>query len=52
MGLLHILIMSKGIANVTLKYSKPVTFGVLTVDTIEQALRELEQRVGIKGLKG
>ncbi|WP_456380562.1 6,7-dimethyl-8-ribityllumazine synthase, partial [Hydrogenimonas sp.] len=29
---------TKGVANVTLKYGKPVAFGVLTTDTIEQAI--------------
>lgn len=35
---------TKGIANVTLKYNMPVTFGVLTTDTIEQAI----ERAGSK----
>ena len=29
---------AKGIANVSLKHGKPVTFGVLTTDSIEQAI--------------
>ena len=29
---------TKGIANVTLTYGAPVTFGVLTTDNIEQAI--------------
>ena len=36
---------SKGLANVSLETGKPVTFGVLTTDTIEQA----EIRSGAKG---
>ncbi len=40
---------TKGIANVTLKYSKPVTFGVLTVDTIEQAIERAGTKAGNKG---
>ena len=40
---------TKGIANVTLRYSKPVTFGVLTVDTIEQAIERAGTKAGNKG---
>jgi len=40
---------TKGIANVTLKYSKAVTFGVLTVDTIEQAIERAGTKAGNKG---
>ena len=40
---------TKGIANVTLKYGKPVTFGVLTVDTIEQAIERAGTKAGNKG---
>ena len=29
---------TKGVASMTLKYAKPVTFGVLTVDNLEQAI--------------
>ncbi|NPA50489.1 MAG: 6,7-dimethyl-8-ribityllumazine synthase [Epsilonproteobacteria bacterium] len=40
---------TKGIANVTLKYSKPVSFGVLTVDNIEQAIERAGTKAGNKG---
>ena len=40
---------TKGIANVTLKYQKPVTFGVLTTDTIEQAIERAGTKAGNKG---
>jgi 6,7-dimethyl-8-ribityllumazine synthase len=40
---------TKGIASVTLKYAKPVTFGVLTVDTIEQAIERAGTKAGNKG---
>ena len=39
---------TKGVANITLKYAKPVTFGVLTVDNLEQAI---ERKLEIKALK-
>jgi 6,7-dimethyl-8-ribityllumazine synthase len=40
---------TKGIANVTLKYGKPVTFGVLTVNNIEQAIERAGTKAGNKG---
>lgn len=40
---------TKGIANVTLKYGKPVSNGVLTTDTIEQAIERAGSKVGNKG---
>jgi len=40
---------TKGIANVTLKYQKPVSFGVLTVDNIEQAIERAGTKAGNKG---
>ncbi|NPA28157.1 MAG: 6,7-dimethyl-8-ribityllumazine synthase [Epsilonproteobacteria bacterium] len=40
---------TKGIANVTLKYNKPVSFGVLTVDNIEQAIERAGTKAGNKG---
>ena len=40
---------TKGVANVTLKYGKPVAFGVLTTDTIEQAIERAGTKVGNKG---
>ncbi len=42
---------TKGIANVTLKYSKPVSFGVLTVDSIEQAIERAGSKAGNKGFE-
>ena len=40
---------TKGIANVTLKYGKPASFGVLTVDSIEQAIERAGTKAGNKG---
>jgi len=40
---------TKGIANVTLRYGKPVSFGVLTVDSIEQAIERAGTKAGNKG---
>ena len=40
-----------GVANTALKYGKPVTFGVLTVDTIEQAIERAGSKVGNKGFE-
>lgn len=42
---------TKGIANVTLKYNMPVTFGVLTTDTIEQAIERAGSKAGNKGFE-
>ncbi len=39
----------KGIAQVSLKYGLPVAFGVLTVDTIEQAIERAGTKAGNKG---
>lgn len=39
----------KGLANVSLKYDVPVSFGVLTVDTIEQAIERAGTKAGNKG---
>lgn len=39
----------KGIASVSLKYDIPVSFGVLTVDTIEQAVERAGTKAGNKG---
>lgn len=39
----------KGIAHVALQYDVPVTFGVLTVDTIEQAIERAGTKAGNKG---
>lgn len=40
---------TKGIASVTLKYGTPVTYGLLTTDTIEQAIERAGSKVGNKG---
>ena len=40
---------TKGVANVTLKYGKPATFGVLTVNSIEQAIERAGTKAGNKG---
>jgi len=39
----------KGIAQVSLQYDVPVSFGVLTVDTIEQAIERAGTKAGNKG---
>ncbi|MEG1254620.1 6,7-dimethyl-8-ribityllumazine synthase [Clostridium sp.] len=40
---------SKGIASVSLSSEKPVVFGVLTTDTIEQAIERAGTKAGNKG---
>ena len=40
---------TKGLSNVSSKYDVPVTFGVLTVDTIEQAIERAGTKAGNKG---
>ncbi|MGB5488564.1 MAG: 6,7-dimethyl-8-ribityllumazine synthase, partial [Lysobacterales bacterium] len=40
---------SRGLANVGLKYGLPVIFGVLTTDTIDQALERAGSGTGNKG---
>ncbi len=40
---------TKGIAQVTMQYGIPVAFGVLTVDTIEQAVERSGTKAGNKG---
>jgi 6,7-dimethyl-8-ribityllumazine synthase len=40
---------SKGVAQVSLKHGKPVIFGVLTTDTIEQAIERAGTKAGNKG---
>ena len=42
---------TKGVASVTLKYGKPVTFGVLTTDNIEQAIERAGSKAGNKGFE-
>ncbi|MCW8882763.1 MAG: 6,7-dimethyl-8-ribityllumazine synthase [Sedimenticola sp.] len=39
----------KGMAQVTLKHGLPIAFGVLTVDTIEQAIERAGTKAGNKG---
>jgi 6,7-dimethyl-8-ribityllumazine synthase len=40
---------SKGIAQVSLKAGVPIAFGVLTTDTIEQAIERAGTKAGNKG---
>ena len=40
---------SKGVASVSMKYNIPVIFGVLTTDTIEQAVERAGTKAGNKG---
>ena len=42
---------TKGIANVTIRYGAAVTFGVLTSDTIEQAIERAGTKSGNKGFE-
>ena len=42
---------SKGVANVTLKYGAAVSFGVLTTDSIEQAIERAGSKAGNKGFE-
>lgn len=42
---------TKGIASVSLKYQKPVAFGLLTTDTIEQAIERAGTKAGNKGFE-
>lgn len=42
---------TKGIANITLQYNKPVSFGVLTTDNIEQAIQRAGSKDGNKGFE-
>jgi 6,7-dimethyl-8-ribityllumazine synthase len=42
---------TKGIASVGLKHGKPVSFGLLTTDTIEQAIERAGCKVGNKGFE-
>jgi 6,7-dimethyl-8-ribityllumazine synthase len=39
----------KGLAQVTMQHGVPVAFGVLTVDTIEQAVERAGTKAGNKG---
>ena len=40
---------TKGLAQVSLQYDVPVSFGVLTTDTIEQAVERAGTKAGNKG---
>ncbi|NLY03901.1 MAG: 6,7-dimethyl-8-ribityllumazine synthase [Campylobacter sp.] len=40
---------TKGVANAALASTKPVTFGVLTTDTLEQAIERAGSKAGNKG---
>ncbi|MEN1969244.1 6,7-dimethyl-8-ribityllumazine synthase [Lentibacillus sp. N15] len=40
---------AKGVANVSLKTGKPVIFGILTTETIEQAIERAGTKAGNKG---
>lgn len=42
---------SKGIANVSLQSGKPVMFGILTTNTIEQAIERAGTKAGNKGFE-
>ena len=42
---------TKGIANVTIRYGAAVTLGVLTTDTIEQAIERAGTKAGNKGFE-
>lgn len=42
---------TKGIANTALKFDIPITFGVLTVDTLEQAIERAGSKAGNKGFE-
>ena len=42
---------SKGIANVSLQTNKPIIFGVLTTDTLEQAIERAGTKAGNKGFE-
>ncbi|MBD3797849.1 MAG: 6,7-dimethyl-8-ribityllumazine synthase [Campylobacterales bacterium] len=42
---------TKGIASMSLKYQKPVSFGLLTTDTIEQAIERSGTKAGNKGFE-
>ena len=42
---------TKGIANVTIRYGAAVTFGVLTTDSIEQAIESAGTKSGNKGFE-
>ncbi len=41
--------MAKGISQVSLKHGTPVIFGVITTDTLEQAIERAGTKAGNKG---
>ncbi|MDA3903728.1 MAG: 6,7-dimethyl-8-ribityllumazine synthase [Desulfuromusa sp.] len=43
--------MTKGIASVSLQYGLPIAFGVLTTDSIEQAIERAGTKAGNKGVE-
>ena len=42
---------TKGISSMSLKYQKPVSFGLLTTDSIEQAIERAGTKAGNKGFE-
>ncbi|HHM05876.1 MAG TPA: 6,7-dimethyl-8-ribityllumazine synthase [Gammaproteobacteria bacterium] len=42
---------AKGVAGVALKHDLPVAFGILTVDTVEQAIERAGTKAGNKGVE-
>ena len=40
---------SKGLANISIEFAKPVAFGVITADTLEQAVERAGTKMGNKG---
>lgn len=42
---------TKGLATISLKHQKPVSFGLLTTDTIEQAIERAGTKAGNKGFE-
>ena len=40
---------SKGLANISLEIEKPITFGIITADTLEQAIERAGTKMGNKG---
>ena len=40
---------SKGLANISLEVEKPITFGIITADTLEQAIERAGTKMGNKG---
>lgn len=42
---------TKGVASAALKHGAPVTFGILTTDTIEQAIERAGSKAGNKGFE-